>query len=109
MKETRPSWGKLIKDLANGARIMASLAIACAAVGIVVCMLINCGSLMIALQRWFLFNFYFSQDIKRQAEGNQILCYIEKYLSVSKAHALLKSWMATDHRLSGGLVFGNVS
>jgi TRAP-type uncharacterized transport system fused permease subunit len=44
LKETRPSLGKLIEGLANGVRIVASLAIVCAAVGIFVRMLILTGA-----------------------------------------------------------------
>ncbi len=44
LKETRPSLGKLIDGLANGVRIVASLAIVCAAVGIFVRMLILTGA-----------------------------------------------------------------
>ena len=44
MKETRPTWGKLIDGLANGVKIVASLAIVCAAVGIFVRMLILTGA-----------------------------------------------------------------
>jgi TRAP transporter 4TM/12TM fusion protein len=44
MKETRPSWSKLIEGMANGVKIVASLAIVCAAVGIFVRMLILTGA-----------------------------------------------------------------
>ena len=44
LKETRPSLGKLIDGLASGVRIVASLAIVCAAVGIFVRMLILTGA-----------------------------------------------------------------
>jgi len=44
LKETRPSLGKLIDGMANGVRIVASLAIVCAAVGIFVRMLILTGA-----------------------------------------------------------------
>jgi len=44
LKETRPPLGKLIDGLANGARIVASLALVCAAVGIFVRMLILTGA-----------------------------------------------------------------
>jgi TRAP transporter 4TM/12TM fusion protein len=44
LKETRPPLGKLIDGLANGVRIVASLAIVCAAVGIFVRVLILTGA-----------------------------------------------------------------